>query len=461
MGSGCYARGALRPTLLLLIAGGLALSAGAQTTPREDSGVESLWTRQQGSDWPGFLGPNRDATSDETGIRTDWSKGLPILWQTELGEGYSPPSVAAGRIFTFDRHGGQARLTCRNAETGEELWRREYATEYEDYYEYSNGPRAAPLVDGDRVYTFGVEGRLRCHSVRDGKLLWDLDTSTKYGVVRNFFGVASTPAIEGDLLIVQIGGSPPGSPKIHSGEVQPNGTGVVAFDKHTGEVRYETGDELASYAAIKLTTIGSRRWGLVFARGGLLAFDPANGKIGFHYPWRANILESVNASTPVVVGDRVLITETYGPGASLLALRPGGYDLIWKDPPKRNQSLACHWNTPVHHDGVVYASSGRNPGNAELRAVELETGKVLWSEPGLRRSQILSVDGHLVVMSEDGVLRHLRRNPEKYDLVSELILQEGGTKIIESPAWNTPVLSHGILYVRGKIRLVALELIPR
>lgn len=414
-----------------------------------------------GSDWPGFLGPNRDATSDETGIRTDWSEGLPILWRAELGEGYGPPSVARGRIFLFDRHGDRARLTCRNAETGEELWRSEYPTDYEDYYDYSNGPRAAPLVDGDRVYTFGVEGRLRCHDVADGDLLWDVDTTAKYGVVQNFFGVGSSPAVDGDLLIVQVGGSPPGSPKIHSGRVEPDGTAVVAFDKRTGEVRYEVGDELASYAAVKLATIGSRRWGLVFARGGLLAFDPANGDIDFHYPWRAKILESVNASTPVVVGNRVLLTETYGPGASVLALRPGGYDVVWQDPPRRNQSLACHWNTPVHHDGVVYASSGRSSGNAELRAVELDTGKVLWSEPGLRRSQILSVDGHLVVLSENGVLRLLRANPEKYDPVAELTLEENGEKLLEAPAWNAPVLSHGILYVRGRNRLVALELIPR
>ena len=420
----------------------------------------SLWSRSRGYDWPGFLGPERDGKSAEIGIRRDWSHGLPVLWQQELGEGYSAPSIAAGRIFIFDRHGDQARLTCRIAETGEELWRQEYATEYEDYYEYSNGPRASPVVDGDRVYIFGVEGRLRCHRVLDGELVWEVDTAERFGVVKNFFGVGSTPAVEGDLLIVHVGGSPPGSPKIHSGEVRPNGTGVVAFDKYTGEVRYQVGDELAAYAAVKLATIEGRRWGLMFARGGLLAFDPATGEQQFHYPWRAKILESVNASTPVVVGNRVLITETYGPGSTVLAVKPGGYDVVWKDPPKRNQSLACHWNTPVHHDGVVYASSGRNLGDAELRAVDLETGEVLWSEPRLRRASLLAVDGHLVVLTEDGVLRLVRPNREKYDLVSELTLEQDGRKLLSHPAWNAPALAHGILYVRGKDRLVALELIP-
>ncbi len=161
-----------------------------------------------------------------------------------------------------------------------------------------------------------------------------------------------------------------------------------------------------------------------------------------------------------MVGDQVLLTETYGPGGTLLKVRPGGYEVIWKDPPRRGQSLACHWNTPIHHEGVVYGSSGRNAGDAELRAVELTTGRILWSEPRLQRSSLLSVDGHLVVLSENGVLRLLRRSRDKYDLVAELTPEVAGEKLLKSPAWNAPVLAHGILYVRGKDRLVALELIP-
>lgn len=441
----------------------VALAAGwmATTETAQAAGPASLWTRESGQDWPGFLGPTGDAKSVETGIRTDWTDGLPILWQHEIGEGYSAPAVVRGRLFMFDRHGDSARLTCLNAETGAELWRREYPTAYEDYYEYSNGPRASPVVDEGRVYTFGVEGRLRCHRVIDGELLWEVDTTERFGVVKNFFGVGSTPVVEGDLLIAQIGGSPPASPKIHSGDVEPNGSAIVAFDKLTGEVRYAMGDDLASYAALRLATIDGRRWGFAFARRGLLAFEPSSGEIDFHYPWRAKILESVNAATPVVIGDRVLITETYGPGAALLKVRTQGYEVLWEDSARRDKSLECHWNTPVYEDGVVYASSGRNPGNAELRAVEFETGRVLWSEPGLQRSSLLSVDGHLIVLSEDGVLRLLARNPERYEQRGEVDLRADGRKLLLAPAWNAPVLAHGILYVQGKDRLVAVELIPQ
>ena len=110
----------------------------------------------------------------------------------------------------FDRDGGLARLTCMKSETGDELWRFEYPTDYEDLYGYNNGPRTCPVVDGNRVYIFGPEGMLHCVAVSDGKLLWSIDTSAKFHVVQNFFGVGSAPVVEGELLIVQIGGSPPG-----------------------------------------------------------------------------------------------------------------------------------------------------------------------------------------------------------------------------------------------------------
>src|SRR5262249_26317309 len=149
--------------------------------------------------------------------------------------------------------------------------------------------------------------------------------------------------------------------------VRGNGSGVVAFDKRTGEVKYQFSDELASYSGPKLATIDNRRWCFLLARGGLLGFQPQTGKLDFHFPWRAQTLESVNAANPVVVGDRVLISETYGPGSALLKVRPGGYDTVWSDlDRRRDKSLQAHWNTPVHHEGYVYASSGRHTENAEL-----------------------------------------------------------------------------------------------
>jgi len=115
----------------------------------------------QGSDWPDFLGPRRDNRSTETGILTDWPEaGPPLVWQRELGTGYAIGTVSRGKLFPFDRYDDSNRLTCLDAKTGEEIWRFEYSTDYEDTYGYNNGPRCSPIVDGDRVYVFGQEGML-------------------------------------------------------------------------------------------------------------------------------------------------------------------------------------------------------------------------------------------------------------------------------------------------------------
>ena len=281
----------------------------------------------RGTDWPRFLGPAGNSKSPETGILTKWRpSGPPVVWHRKLGTSYGIGSVAGGRFFQFDRCEDQARLTCLDARTGKFLWKSEYPTDYEDRLGYNNGPRCSPVIDEDRVYLYGAEGMLYCVRTQDGKPLWKVDTVKKFGVVQNFFGVGSTPVVNGDLLLVMVGGSPAGSQgagRFEMGRVQGNGTGIVAFDKRTGEVKYAIADELASYSTPQLSRMGGRPWCFVFARGGLVAFDPRTGKVDFHYPWRARLHDSVNASTPVVVGDEVFISEAYGPGSSLLRCQAG------------------------------------------------------------------------------------------------------------------------------------------
>jgi len=448
----------LRPSALLaalLLSSALPARAGAQELP-------DLGTRKAGTDWPCFLGPTHDGKSSETGLAPRWPpEGPRIVWQRELGDGYATCSIARGRLYQFDRVGGKARLVCLQSETGQELWKFEYANEYEDMYGYGPGPRCCPVVDGDRVYLYGVEGMLLCLGAADGKKIWEHDTAKEFSVAQNFFGVGSTPLVEGDLLIVQVGGSPPNGPGIQSGEVKGAGSGVVAFDKKTGEVRYKITDELSSYASPLAVTIHGRRWAFVFARGGLVGFEPSSGKVDFHYPWRAPILESVNAANPVVVDDLVLISEAYGVGASVLKVKPGGADVVWLDGRKRDRSLMTHWNTPIAVDGYVYASSGRHTAEAELRCVELATGRVQWAVPRLTRSSLTYVDGHFVCLGEDGALRLIKVDPRQYEEAARALLRSPeGEPLLKYPAWAAPVISHGLLYVRGKDRLVCLELIP-
>jgi outer membrane protein assembly factor BamB len=428
----------------------------------------------QGSDWPRFLGPLGTSVSTEKGILSPWPKDGPrVIWHKEVGAGYGMPTISKGKLYHFDRNGKNARLTCMDARTGEAHWSYEYPSVYKDQFGYNNGPRCSPLIDGDYVYLYGVEGQLHCVKADTGKLVWKANVNKEFDVIQNFFGVGSSPVIEGNLLIAQVGGSPEGSLQrnLFDQTLKGNGCGVVAFDKRTGKVTYKISDELASYAGPVLATINNRRYCLVFARGGLLAFDPANGKIDFHFPWRSPDVESVNASNPVVVDDKVLISETYGPGAALLKIKPGGYEVLWNDAKKFKKSLQCHWMTPIYHDGYLYGCSGRHTPGADLRCIELETGKVMWTEKGLTRTSLLMIDGHFICLAENGIVRLLKVNRHKYELVSEVELEDPKTKqpLLEYPCWAAPIVSNGLLYVRGEERseraesrgrLVCLELIP-
>ena len=118
--------------LALIVAGtGLSSAGAAEPLPTD------LGTRAQGIDWPDFLGPRRDSRSPETGLtavvaEAAGGKPLRVVWQCGLGESYCAPSISRGRLFHFDRHGDLHRLTCRNSETGKEIWTYELPASFTD-----------------------------------------------------------------------------------------------------------------------------------------------------------------------------------------------------------------------------------------------------------------------------------------------------------------------------------------
>ena len=132
--------------------------------------------------------------------------------------------------------------------------------------------------------------------------------------------------------------------------------------------------------------------------------------------------------------------------------------------------MKAHWNTVVHHDGYLYGCSGRNPPDGELRCVELATGRVMWRQEGLARSSLLYIDAHFLCLAEYGELLLFKASPEKFEMISGVVLRSPageGTpadvappRLLNHPAWAAPIVSHGLMYVRGRDRLVCLELIP-
>ena len=425
--------------------------------------IPDLRTRKSGSDWPSFLGPTGDGKSSEKFPIEPWPiSGPPLIWRTDIGESYGAPTISRGRLFIFDRHQNLARLSCMRSERKKLLWQFEYPTDYRDMYGYNNGPRTCPIVDNDRVYIYGPKGILHCLNVLDGALRWKIDTSSQFNVVPNFFGVGSTPIIEDQLLIVQVGGALPTEARDvyqAQGKIVGNGSGIVAFDKISGQVVYQITDELASYASPILATIDQRRWCFMFTRGSLVGFNPLTGQIDFQYPWRDRKLESVNASNPVVVGNTIFVSEAYGVGSSVLQFYPKGYKIIWSDLlSRREKAMMLHWNTAIHHQGYLYGCSGRHTQGSSLRCVELQTGRVMWSKPINERTSLLYINGYLISLGEFGRLMLIHVNPKTLDIISEVQLsrQHG----LKHPLWAAPVLSNGFLYIRSKDQLLCFDLTP-
>ena len=306
---------------------------------------------------------------------------------------------------------------------------------------------------------------LHCVRADTGKPVWKLDVNKEFNVIQNFFGVGSTPVIEGDLLIAQVGGSPEGSKQrqLFDQSLKGNGSGVVAFNKLTGKVVYKISDELASYSGPVLATINDRRYCFVFARGGLLAFNPANGKVDFNFPWRCRRCRKRQRQQSRRRSQPRLPLRNLWPRHRPVEHQTGRLRGCWKESAKFKKSMQCHWMTPIFHDGYLYGCSGRHTNNAELRCIELETGKLMWTEKRLTRTSLLMIDGHFICLGEFGTLSLLKVNPKKYEEVSSIELKEerSGRPLLRYPCWAAPIVSHGLLYVRGEGRLVCLELIPQ
>jgi len=466
----------------------------AASAENPSTAVADLWTRP-GEDWGEFLGPSGNGRSSLTGMAVPWpADGPRVVWHCELGEGYCGPAVARGRCLICDRVGQEIRVRCLAAETGEVLWQQRYPTDYVDTFGYDGGPRAAAVIAGDAVLTFGPEGRLECRGLSDGVSRWHVDTSAAYHVVRNFFGVGTAPLVvdtaDGQLVVVQVGGSRPGvappSPE-RLDLVKGLDSGLVAFDLTTGRECWRASDQLASYSTPVRATLDGRDSLLAWMRDRFLVVDPTTGGVRADFRWRATELFSVVAASPVVAGNEILLSETYGPGSVLLTASAAGLQAVRQDPAgsRPTRSLKSHWATPVLCDGHIYGSSGRNAGDAVLVCADWKTGAIRWSEAGLGRSSLVSADGHLIVLGEFGDLVLAKATPDEYVEVSRVRLVTAATdtqnttpatdtqnigrrdapggslELLVAPCWAAPVIAHGYLYVRGQGRLVCLDLLPR
>lgn len=415
------------------------------------------------ADWPRALGPAHNCTTPESGLLKQLPPaGPPVLWEMPLGSGFGGPAISGGRLVVFHRVDGSEIIECRDAATGAVQWRHDYSAPYEPRYGGSSGPRTSPVIADGRVFTFGISGRLHCMDLATGKVVWSKDCAKEFAMKAAFFGYGSTPLVLGARVIVQVGGEIGGGP-----------VNSVALDAATGKLLWAAHHEWgASYASSVPAVIHGRECVLIFAggksrpaTGGLLIVDAADGKVLASAAHRADIAESVNASSPVLLSGgkdapaRVFVSEAYTAGGLCVEIaRDFSARAAWRAP-----GLGLYWMTPVVRDGAVLGFSGLNDRGAELVCHDIATGKELWRDAlgsTFGRGSLLVTGDGVLCLGEFGDLAWLEVSRTGADVLSKC-------RLFEAPeTWTLPALSGGLLYVQQnepgragtKPRLICLDL---
>lgn len=383
----------------------------------------------QAADWPQFLGPTRNGQSSETGLlQTLPQKGPVVLWKKEAGDGYSSPVVFGDQLFLFHRVGDKDVLDCLDAGSGKSKWTFSYETSYSDPLGKGNGPRSTPLVHDKYVYILAADGRLHCVDRAEGKKVWLKALHEDYRVPRNFFGVGTSPILEGENLILNVGGK---------------GHGIVALNKDTGKEVWKALDDDASYASPVVATLDGKRQVVFLTRKGLAILDPVDGSVRHTHAWHSRNPNSVNAATPLVVGDELFISSCYETGGTVLKVTKDKLETLWAN----DESLSLHFSSPVYHDGYLYGFHGRQEEGNEFRCVEWKTGKVKWTHEGLGCGSLIVADGQLIVMSERGDLILVEPTPKEYR-------EKARASVLNGVVRAQMALANGKLYGRDGKKLV-------
>lgn len=383
-------------------------------------------------DWPQWQGQDRTAISHEKGLLHAWPKTGPnLVWRASgLGEGFSTPTVADGRIFTMGNRGKTEYVIALSERDGKELWAVETGPVRANGGGYA-GPRCSPTVDGDRVYALGLNGDLLCLEVRTGKEYWRKDLRKDFGGQVGGWGYSESPLIDGDRLLCTPGGKK---------------ATLVALDKKTGDLIWEgpvpRGDQ-AHYSSIIAVKVDGKRQYIQFLSGGVVGLS-GEGKYLWRYDHPHN--GTANCSTPLFHDNHVFAASSYGTGGGLARLTPGD-DGCKAEEVYFTKQMKNHHGGMVLVDGFLYGSD-----EGQLVCMEFLTGKVKWSERKAGKGSIAYADGQLYYRNEGGPVLLIDANPEKY-------VERGRFAAPRSnrPAWPHPVLANGKLYIRDQDMLLCYD----
>jgi len=417
--------------------------------------ILSLAGRAVADDWPQWRGPKRDGVWRESGVMQSFAEDkLPLKWEMPVGSGYSGPTVAAGRVYVTDRltaSKSTERVHCFDEQTGKALWSHAYDCPYEGV-SYEAGPRACVTINEGLAYSLGTMGHLFAFDAATGKIVWQKDLRSEYKIEMPIWGIAAAPLIEGNLLVVHIGGTPAAC--------------LVAFDAKTGREVWRALSDKASYSSPIIVEQAGQRVLVCWTGDNVVGLEPSTGKVHWKYELKPRKMV-IAISTPVVEKDRLFVTAFYD-GSAMLRLDPTklAVDELWRRRGRsENDTDALHSiiATPYFAGDYVYGVDSYG----ELRCLEAATGNRVWENqtatPRARWSNIHMVrsDERMWMFNERGELLIARLSPKGFEEIDRAKLIEPTTGQLEQRGgvcWAHPAFANRHVFIRNDQKIVCASL---
>ncbi len=397
----------------------------AATLPEVDSKrLEGL------ADSPQFFGPQRDGKLRGPEFARDWTARPPeVVWRREVGAAWSGFSVAGRRAITQEQLGADEAIVCYDILTGSVLWVHRDKVRY-DHPVAGVGPRATPTIEGDRVYTQGSTGLLHCLSLETGEEIWSVDIIESNDAVIHEWGVAGSPLIVDDKIVVSVGGEDDRS--------------LVAYSKKDGKLLWGKGAQPAQWSSPFRCTLAGIDQILIFNTTEMTAHDATTGDILWSYEWKAN---HPHVCLPVILdGDRVFLSTGYGTGCQLIQIAKDDKAAFTATRIWRSRAMKAKFTNVIEKDGYIYGLD-----DGIMACIDTKRGRRQWKQGRYGHGQILLVGDVLLIMTEAGEVVLLDPMPDE---ARELARFE----VFTDKTWNPPTVAGRYVLVRNDREAVCLRL---
>jgi len=384
------------------------------------------------SDWPQYLGPDRNAVSEEKGLMRSWPEAGPeVLWTIPLGEGFGGAAVSEGKVYVYDRVDDKdSVLRCIDLATGKEEWTFRHTAPGKFHF---NGSRSVPTIDGNRIYVGDPLGNLHCIDKNTHQVLWHRNIWTDFdGGKLPRWAITQHPLVYGNLVVLAS---------------QTEKAGIVAYNKKTGELKWAS-DPLAGtpgYVTPKLVKIsGEDHLVMVSANGAVAGYGPKDGGLLWSYGgWRCKIPVP---NVTEIGDDRLFITGGYLAGSVIIRIEKAEDAYVAKEL-LRTMAFGSHVHTPILYKGHLYGNCTTNETQDGMVAMDL-SGNVKWKtkkKPLFERGGLILADDMLVsVDGNKGYLYLIEPNPDGFKPLAKAKLLDTKT------CWGPLALTDGKLLIRDQ-----------